>query len=101
MYCPKCGKEMAQGFTYCPGCGVCISPEFAGQKSKIVAALLGIFVGAWGIHRFYLGFTTIGIIQIVVTILTFGVGALWGFIEGILILVGNINTDAQGKPLKD
>lgn len=101
MFCPKCGKEVAQGFTYCPVCGVCVNPEIAGQKSKMVAALLGIFLGQWGIHRFYLGYTNIGIIQIVVTILTFGVGALWGFIEGILILVGNINTDAQGRSLKD
>ena len=101
MYCLKCGKEVAQGFTYCPVCGVCVNPAIAGQKSKIVAALLGIFLGQWGIHRFYLGYTNIGIIQIAVTILTLGIGGLWGFIEGILILVGNINTDAQGRPLKD
>ena len=101
MYCSKCGKEMAQGTAYCPGCGAAQTPEIAGQKSKIVAGLLGIFVGEFGIHRFYLGYTTIGIIQIVVTILTLGIGGLWGFIEGILILVGNINKDAQGRPLKD
>ena len=101
MYCSKCGKEMAQGSTCCPGCGVAQIPEIAGQKSKIVAGLLGVLVGEFGIHRFYLGYTTIGIIQIVVTILTLGIGGLWGFIEGILILVGNINKDAQGRPLKD
>ena len=70
-------------------------------KSKLVAGLLGIFLGGFGIHRFYLGYTGIGIIQIVVTLITCGAGALWGFIEGILILVGNINTDAQGNPLTD
>jgi hypothetical protein len=29
------------------------------------------------------------------------VGAIWGLIEGILILCGNINKDAKGNPLKD
>lgn len=72
------------------------------QKSKVVAGLLGIFLGAWGIHRFYLGYTKIGIIQIIVTFVTLGIGSLWGFIEGILILCGSkITTDANGNPLKD
>ena len=54
-------------------------------------------------HRFYLGYTSIGIIQIVVTILTCGVGALWGLVEGIMILVGSpsFQTDASGRPLRD
>jgi TM2 domain-containing membrane protein YozV len=71
------------------------------QKSKLVAALLGIFLGSWGIHNFYLGDSKKGIIQIVVTIVTCGIGGLWGFIEGIMILAGSIKTDANGVPLKD
>ena len=47
-------------------------------KSKLVAGLLGIFLGGFRIHRFYLGFTTIGVVQIIVTIVTCGIGALWG-----------------------
>ena len=70
------------------------------QKDKLTAGLLGIFLGGFGIHNFYLGFTTKAIIQIVVTIITCGIASLWGFIEGILILTGNINTDANGVPLK-
>lgn len=72
-------------------------------KSKLVAGLLGIFLGSFGIHRFYLGFTGIGIIQIVVTIVTLGVGGLWGFIEGIVYLAanrGSFTVDAQGRPLR-
>ena len=68
-------------------------------KQKLVAGLLGIFLGAWGIHQFYLGDNKKGIIRIVVTLVTCGIGGIWGFIEGILILCGNINTDAQGNPL--
>ena len=75
-----------------------MTPE---SKSKLAAGLLGIFLGGWGIHNFYLGFTGKGIAQIIVTIVTCGIGSLWGFIEGILILTGSINTDAQGIPLKD
>ena len=72
-------------------------------KSKIAAGLLGIFLGGFGVHRFYLGFTKIGIIQIIVTIFTCGIGSLWGFVEGILYLVGSngYTTDATGRPLRD
>ena len=62
---------------------------------------MAIFLGGWGIHNFYLGYTNKGIMQLVITILSCGIGAIWGFIEGILIFMGNINTDANGTPLKD
>ena len=111
MYCRQCGKEITPQDTFCPICGANqASSQTYGQtplqggpelKSKLVAGLLGIFVGELGIHRFYLGYTGIGIAQIVVTILTLGIGGLWGFIEGILILTGSFNKDAQGRPLKD
>ncbi|MGI6295241.1 MAG: TM2 domain-containing protein [Armatimonadota bacterium] len=70
------------------------------NKSKTAAGILGILLGGLGIHRFYLGYTAIGIAQIVVTVITAGFGSLWGFIEGILILCGvSITTDANGYPL--
>ena len=74
----------------------------AGQ-SRMLVGLLGIFLGAYGIHRFLMGYTTIGIIQILVTVVTCGAGSLWGLIEGILILVGaeGFTRDAQGRPLTD
>ncbi|MCG2621051.1 NINE protein [Arthrobacter sp. I2-34] len=73
------------------------------QKSRLVGGLLGILLGGLGIHRFYLGYTAIGVLQIVVTFLTFGFGAIWGFIEGIMILVGAepFRRDARGVPLKE
>ena len=70
------------------------------DKSKLVAGLLQIFIGSLGIGRFYLGYTTIGILQIVVTIVTCGFGSIWGLIDGIIILVGNV-PDAQGRTLRD
>ena len=80
-----------------------VGPDGTPLKSKMVAGLLGIFLGGFGVHNFYLGNTNKGIIQIVVTLVTCGIGAIWGTIEGILILVGNqgFSTDAQGRPLTD
>lgn len=71
------------------------------QKSKMAAGLLGIFLGAWGVRQFYLGDTKKGIIRIVVSLVTCGIGGIWGFIEGIMILCGKITTDAQGNPLAE
>ncbi len=69
----------------------------------MTAGLLGILLGAWGVHSFYLGNSKKGIIQIVATILTCGIAGLWGFIEGIFILMGNeqATTDAYGVPLTE
>lgn len=101
MYCCKCGQQMPVSGSFCPICGAPQNPVIANQRSRLVAGILGILIGSLGIHRFYLGYIGIGIVQIVVTILTLGIGGLWGIVEGILILVGNFNQDAQGQPLKD
>lgn len=74
-------------------------------KSKLAGGLLGIFLGAFGVHNFYLGYTGKAVAQLLITLLTCGFGAfvssVWGLIEGILILTGSINTDGQGNPLRD
>ena len=57
-----------------------------GGKSQLVALLLALFVGVLGIHRFYLGYTTIGIIQL----LTLGGLGIWAFIDLILIITGDL-----------
>jgi TM2 domain-containing membrane protein YozV len=103
-FCPNCGQPTNAAAVICVKCGVSLETHITAApeaKSKIVAGLLGIFVGWAGVHRFYLGFIGIGIIQIIVSIVTFGFGGLWGFIEGILLLVGTFNRDAKGNPLKD
>jgi TM2 domain-containing membrane protein YozV len=70
------------------------------DKQKIVAGLLQLFLGGFGVGRFYTGHTGMAIAQIAVTFLTCGLGALWPFIDGILMLTGNV-TDANGRPLRD
>ena len=104
-FCANCGNEPAPGAVVCGRCGCATNPEAANVggelKSKLVAGLLGIFLGVYGIHNFYLGFTQKAVIQLVLSLVTCGVAGIWGFIEGILIICGNMNKDAAGRPLKD
>jgi len=109
-YCVYCGTELKDG-SFCPNCGSPIGGENrvnsthnvsnSTAKSRLAAGLLGILLGGWGIHNFYLGYTNKAIVQIIVTLVTCGIGGLWGFIEGVLILVGNINEDANGVSFID
>lgn len=57
-----------------------------GADKKVLAGVLGILFGGLGIHKFILGYTKEGIIQIIVTICTCGFGSLIGLIEGIIYL---------------
>lgn len=56
-------------------------------KDRTTAGILGILLGWLGAHQFYLGSTTTGIIEIVLSAVTCGFGSLLGFVEGILLLV--------------
>lgn len=101
-FCQQCGAPSNYRDQVCSKCGVKLATsKNLSAKSRIVAGVLGIFLGGFGVHRFYLGYSGIGIIQIIVTILSCGIGYLWGFIEGILILTGNINKDAMGVDLAE
>ena len=80
------------------------------SKSKLAAGLLGIFLGGWGIHNFYLGNTGKAIAQLLIGlfgwfILLGWVANLWGLIEGILILSSQKGSswhkDSQGNELAD
>ncbi|HET6561356.1 MAG TPA: NINE protein [Marmoricola sp.] len=68
------------------------------DKSKIVAGLLQVLLPL-GIGRMYMGQTGIGVAQLLVTIFTCGVGAIWPLVDGIIILV-NDTKDADGRMLR-
>lgn len=106
-FCPNCGIQVMPGAHICIHCGVALSqPVIVGeQKSKLVAGLLGILLGSLGVHNFYLGYTGKAVAQLLITLLSCGAGTtitgIWGLIEGILILTGSIDKDANNIPLKD
>lgn len=120
VMCVKCGAQKGMGNNFCPNCGqptqpnsqVCLNCGVSlgaygpmSDKSKVAAGLLGIFLGSFGVHNFYLGYTGKAIAQLVITLATCGVGAtvsgIWGFVEGILILCGKIDKDANGRTLSE
>ncbi|MEM0913232.1 MAG: NINE protein [Planctomycetota bacterium] len=57
-----------------------------GADKKVIAGILGILLGGIGLHRFILGDATGGILRIVITVVTCGVGSIIGLIEGIIYL---------------
>ncbi|QHO91867.1 TM2 domain-containing protein [Actinomyces sp. 432] len=80
------------------------------QKSKVAAGLLGIFLGGFGVHNFYLGYNGKAIAQLLITLLSFGllavVSGIWGLVEGIIILTATPGAqpwgvDAKGVPLSN
>ncbi len=84
------------------------SSSSAKPKSKIAAGLLGVFLGSFGVHNFYLGYTSKAVAQLLLTLVGWiacGLGPIaawiWGLIEGIMILTGSIDTDADGNKLGD
>ncbi|MBI5215723.1 MAG: TM2 domain-containing protein [Ignavibacteriae bacterium] len=109
-FCQYCGGETNPLAEICTKCGVRLALPIYEQadKSKIAAGLLGIFLGGLGIHRFYLGYTNIAVAQLILGLLgivTCGItsvaSCIWGLVDGIMILTGSLNRDAQGRPLKD
>ncbi|WP_297425822.1 NINE protein [Clostridium sp.] len=127
VICVKCGVERNKGNNYCPECGKVISNHQAevclncgislkrvqvnnvvnntSSKTKMAAALFAFFLGGLGIHRFYLGYTGVGITFVVLFVLgflTFGITwfitGIWALIEFILILC-NVIKDSNGNQL--
>ncbi|MBO3085976.1 TM2 domain-containing protein [Cellulomonas fengjieae] len=80
-------------------------------RSRVVAGLLGVFVGGFGLHRMYLGYWRRGLTMLAITVVggffTLGLAALvmglCGFVEGLLILSvrrGRFAHDAHGTLLR-
>ena len=125
-YCVKCGNQLEENVKFCSNCGHEVGSIVynnqnvnnnvnQGGKSKLAAGILGILLGALGIHNFYIGNTDRAAVQLSITIgcsllilCTLGISSIgllamyiWGFVEGIQILSGSIATDANGVPFKD
>jgi TM2 domain-containing membrane protein YozV len=80
-----------------------LTGEPLSDKSKVVAGFLQLIgvLGIVGVGRIYLGYTGLGVAQLIVGLLTCGIGAfIWGIVDAVLILTDKVR-DPQGRPLRD
>lgn len=104
-FCHNCGSQLNENQAICLNCGVAVNQNAfaANGKSKMTAALLAFFLGAFGAHNFYLGKKGTATAQLLLTLLSCGflafVSSIWSFVEFIMILTGSINADSEGNPL--
>ena len=100
--CPYCDEVINLNAKKCKHCGEFLDPTLAaanngvGQSAKKIlpAFILCWFLGAFGVHRFYVGKTGTGIIQL----FTLGGLGIWALIDLVTIVMGNF-TDADGNKL--
>jgi TM2 domain-containing membrane protein YozV len=96
-YCQECGSLINIKAEICPKCGVrqavSISVTSDGVNQEwLILLLLCWFLGILGIHRFYTGHTTIGVVQL----LTLGGCGIWVLIDFIMIILGKFE-HADGR----
>lgn len=114
MYCKHCGKEIEENAKFCTNCGAAQTDAAPQQpvinvinqntnvnsnvgyihKRKWVAFFLCLFLGYFGVHRFYVGKVGTGIIWL----LTFGLCGIGWLLDLIIILFGGFR-DKIGQPL--
>ena len=95
----------SQGMMYQPPGAAGRNWQDLGANKKLPAGLCGILVGALGVHKFILGYTTEGVIMLLATLLTCGFGAIVtgpiSLIEGIIYLTKSdeefVRTYVQNK----
>lgn len=101
MFCPNCGGKVA-----IPRPAVCasqvrvVSDCDCGSgpgKSLVAYVLLGVFLGCYGVHDFYAGYTANGVAKLLITLLTCGFGCIVTMIWAIVDIC-TVRKDASGRP---
>ena len=72
------------------------------DKNAVTAALLGLFLGYYGVHNFYLGYKSKAVIQLILSLTLVGIfiAGPWAIVEAIMLFTGYIKTDAKGRTLR-
>ena len=110
-YCWHCGKPTTPAAVVCVNCGVAFSSMTHNPRAgnKIAAGVCGILLGWLGVHKFILGYTTAGVIMLLVGVVggfvtcgvSTGVMGIIGIIEGIIYLTKSddefVRTYVEGK----
>lgn len=84
VFCRGCGKEIHETAKACPHCGAAQTSVPQGSKNRIAAALLALFLGGFGAHKFYLGKVGQGLLYLLFC-WTF-IPAIIAFVEAIIYL---------------
>ncbi|MDR2584353.1 MAG: NINE protein [Fibromonadaceae bacterium] len=92
-FCSSCGAIIKIIAEICPKCGVRNARPTA-SKNKTTVLLLCLFLGCFGVHRFYVGKTGSGIAQL----FTLGGIGIWALIDLVMIITDKF-TDANGNTL--
>ncbi|WP_267904187.1 NINE protein [Aurantiacibacter sediminis] len=78
-HCVGCGKKLHISARACPECGASQGASGqVGEKSRVAAAILALFLGGFGVHKFYLGRVAAGILYLLF---------FWTFIPAIIAFV--------------
>ncbi len=98
MFCKNCGNEIAENAAVCVKCGVAVDgkPLSTGTpKSRTTYILLGLFLGVFGVHNFYAGYTGRAVAQLLLTLLSLFMlspfVAIW-----IIVEMCTVTQDPQG-----
>lgn len=121
-FCPNCNAQSSGLGNHCTSCGAnlpnhSMPPQYVGSNypakmpaadNKLAAGICGILLGAFGVHKFILGYTTEGVTMLVISLVGFAlcgiptaIVSIIGLIEGIIYLTKSdeefVRTYVQGK----
>lgn len=97
MYCKYCGQQIFDDAVVCVHCGRAVDSRYENKGDNhtgLIALILCIFFGCFGVHRFYTGHIGIGVAQL----LTFGGCGIWWLIDFLMIVTGSF-TDNEGHKI--